>query len=828
MIRRVAVCLVVLFLSFTASALNSNERISYQGRLINGTNLVNGIATNIFRLWNSSAGGDILFTQTQTITVVDGLYSATLGDDLIFPRLETVLTNPIVYLEVEMNGTTLAPRERIYQAAYALTAVRKNGDTMTGPLKINVGANSNLVIDSAGADIAIGGQAVAESSSAAVGFGANGYDHSAALGFQANGAAYGVAIGNSANGSDNGAAAGSQADGTEMGAAYGFSSDASQTGAAVGAYAEGFDNGVAAGHFANGSSYGVAVGYKANGSGTNIAIGPGAQIFSGTRRIAIGAYITNQLDNTALIRGSLYLDGSTGIYYRPVTGSGVWLPFSSSPTNYVSKIGDTMTGQLIIRAGAMEHIYIGGAGNGIVIGNGSTVDVNSVTIGNSASAVSFSAVLGRSARADGFGVGVGANSVGNINGAAIGYEANGANSGVAAGYQANAQNFGVAIGYTVNGYDHSVAVGNAAQSTNFGTSVGNNAGGRNYGAALGASASGYDYGAAVGNGAQGTTYGAAVGQGASAGSYGVAVGASSVGYNSGVAVGQKANGAQQGNIAVGVGANAGLGWHTMALGEAVTNDVYDSARLRGTLYLDGATTIMYRTTFGSGAWSNMLGLSEVDPIWKAASNAIQQQLNTKLATNIWATAGSTTNSLRKTGDTMTGTLSIQTNLSISCNYDRGTGPYNILSISGGGNVEIGGSANGYLNGVAVGGSANAYNQGVAVGLSANGMGGVAAGYYANGFQGVALGFNAFAGGINRTAIGTSVSNAVDDTALIRGTLYLDGATGIMRRTTFKTGNWTNFPEYILVQVVTNIVKQQSGTGAVTNFVPQYGTIKALR
>ncbi|MFH0879018.1 MAG: hypothetical protein V2A34_04850, partial [Lentisphaerota bacterium] len=495
-------------------------------------------------------------------------------------------------------------------------------------------------------------------------------------------------------------------------------------------------------------------------------------------------------------------------------------------TNFVKRSGDTMTGPLVIQAGAMENISIGGAGNGIVIGSGSTVDVYSVAVGNSANAATFSAVLGRLAQADAYGVGVGASAVGNASGVAVGYEAYGANSGVALGYQTFAHNYGVAIGYTVNGYDHGVAVGNESGGTNYGVAVGYGSGGRHYGAAVGASAGGYDYGAAVGNGAQGSSHGVAIGAGSSGGASGVAVGVSAQAYNGGVALGHNANGAW-GRIAIGPDAAALDDFNVTAIGAQITNRIPNSIALRGTLYLDGSTAIMYRTTFGSGTWSNMLGTSEVDPRWSAASNAIQQQLNTKLATNVWATANATTNSVKKTGDTMTGTLTVQTNVSIACNLDRGLGLYNMLIIAGGGSVEIGGGANGYMYGVAVGGSANAYNQGAAVGMSANGVGGVAIGNEANGFQGVAVGSRATANGINRIALGTAASNAVDETALIRGTLYLDGATGIMRRTTFKTGNWTNFPEYVVMNVVTGMV-QQKNAGNVTNIVLQYGTIKALK
>ena len=41
----------------------------------------------------------------------------------------------------------------------------------------------------------------------------------------------------------------------------------------------------------------------------------------------------------------------------------------------------------------------------------------------------------------------------------------------------------------------------------------------------------------------------------------------------------------------------------IAIGHSVNNTIDNSAAIRGTLYLDGATGIMYRATFGSGAWT---------------------------------------------------------------------------------------------------------------------------------------------------------------------------------------------------------------------------------
>lgn len=823
-------------------ALEANTKINYQGRLINGTNLVNGTVTNVFRLYNT--GGTLLYAETQSVTVVDGLYSARIGE--YQPAFYNALTNLLVYLEVQVNGVILSPREQLFSAPYAVNAVKRSGDTMTGPLSIEAGVGSNLVITSKGTDISVGDSANGGTLGVAVGSQANGSDHAAAIGFSANGAGYGVAAGNAAHGEYNGAAVGSQAIGSGYGAALGFSSDGGSTGVAAGAYAEGYMSGAAVGAYGNGAWYGAAVGKYANayqngaalgasangfnagvavgrnangseagvavgnsaiatdvgvaignsacGSGTNIAIGFSAAAGVGPERIAIGHSVVTPYDNAAAVRGTLYLDGGSNVYFRTNFGSGAWTVLSGgsaeSATGFVRRTGDTMTGMLSIsnasvrvikdemRVAALRHMLMIGGGDDVEIGNGANGYLAGAAVGFEANGYNYGTALGYWANGYNYG-------------AAVGFSATGTSFGAALGDAAYARDWGTAVGALAAGYDYGVALGYMAGGYSSGVAIGNNTGGRDHGVAVGNGSSGYSYGAAIGDGASGIDHGAAVGSGASGSGYSVAIGYGSYGYGNSVALGNTAK-AYNSNVAIGAFACAANDYNIIAIGEYVTNDRPNTARMRGTLYLDGATSILYRTSFGAGPWSNLLSTAEVDPKWTAASNGMQTQIDSKLASNTWAAANSTTNYMRRTGETMSGPLSVPTNVVFNYAADRGMGAYSMLTIGGGYSIEIGASANGYMLGTAIGGNANAYNQGAAVGYSANGAGGAAVGNSANGFQGVAVGFNAFAGGINRIAIGSSVSNSVDNSALIRGTLYLDGATNILVRTNFGSGAWAPY------------------------------------
>ena len=144
------------------------QTINYQGKLVDGTNLVNASTTMVFRLYNNDSGGAQQYVETQTVTVVDGLYSAQVGAAPDFGTLAAAATNEPLYLEVQVGDTILAPRERVVSVMYALraagvtngaissamlgnsavTAAKLANNAVTGP-KIAAGAISNVHVSAA-------------------------------------------------------------------------------------------------------------------------------------------------------------------------------------------------------------------------------------------------------------------------------------------------------------------------------------------------------------------------------------------------------------------------------------------------------------------------------------------------------------------------------------------------------------------------------------------------------------------------------------------------------------------------------------------------------
>jgi len=108
------------------------EMFRYQGRLVNGTNLVNATVPMSFKLYNALSGGTRLYEDSNSVLVVDGLYSTTIGDNTVFGSLTNVMTNAAVYLELTVNGETLSPRERLVSVPYALNAPSFTPPTING------------------------------------------------------------------------------------------------------------------------------------------------------------------------------------------------------------------------------------------------------------------------------------------------------------------------------------------------------------------------------------------------------------------------------------------------------------------------------------------------------------------------------------------------------------------------------------------------------------------------------------------------------------------------------------------------------------------------
>ena len=124
--KTLKVALFIFFGLITASSfaqLDIPELLNCQGRLVDGTNLVNGDVEMTIHLWDAPTGSGSGWpgcTDSSTVQVVDGLYSTYIGDDVSFGSLDNALLNQTqVWVEVIVGTNVLSPREQLMSVGYA-------------------------------------------------------------------------------------------------------------------------------------------------------------------------------------------------------------------------------------------------------------------------------------------------------------------------------------------------------------------------------------------------------------------------------------------------------------------------------------------------------------------------------------------------------------------------------------------------------------------------------------------------------------------------------------------------------------------------------------
>jgi hypothetical protein len=240
-----------------------------------------------------------------------------------------------------------------------------------------------------------------------------------------------------------------------------------------------------------------------------------------------------------------------------------------------------------------------------------------------------------------------------------------------------------------------------------------------------------------------------------------------------------------------------------------------SVAMTGNLNM-GGNVISNTTFYGDGMGLTNIpssSITEVDPVWAAASNSMVAQISSRLASNSWADADSTTNyasrldwaatnaglqaeiDTKGTGDFKSnGSVAMSASLNLNGNVLTNVGSIDFNSA----NVQIGENTRSYstLQGsVAIGAGATARyrTSGVAIGTEADGdYNGIAIGYQSDGqYSNIAIGYAASAySGYDRVAIGRDITNRRNDSVSIRGTLYLDGGTGVLYRSSVGQGGWS--------------------------------------
>ena len=112
-----------LFVSTLFAPGQTPEQFNYQGRLVDGNGPLSGQGPIIFGLFDIDKGGSPIYAETQTVSIIDGLYSVQIGASNSVPgSLMAACQNNPLYVSLNIGGKWLSPRERISCTPFALTA----------------------------------------------------------------------------------------------------------------------------------------------------------------------------------------------------------------------------------------------------------------------------------------------------------------------------------------------------------------------------------------------------------------------------------------------------------------------------------------------------------------------------------------------------------------------------------------------------------------------------------------------------------------------------------------------------------------------------------
>ena len=140
--RKYLLIVLVVLGCFSVGQAQIPELINYQGRIIENGVGVNGSTQIIFRLFDAPSVGILHYAETQIVSVIDGFYTMGVGLSNGTPgALFAVFTNTMVYLELEVGGEFLSPRERILSVPYAMIAERVPDGAITAAMLVPGAAN---------------------------------------------------------------------------------------------------------------------------------------------------------------------------------------------------------------------------------------------------------------------------------------------------------------------------------------------------------------------------------------------------------------------------------------------------------------------------------------------------------------------------------------------------------------------------------------------------------------------------------------------------------------------------------------------------------------
>ncbi len=137
-----ALAVILLACLFSASAFAITEEIPVQGKLTDASgNALTGNYSFVFELYDSNVGGSLLWSETRSVPVANGVFNTTLGDVNASTYLNTVDFNSNTWLSILVGGTRQEPMVKLGSVPSAYSAKHTFGGDSNFS---NIGANNNI------------------------------------------------------------------------------------------------------------------------------------------------------------------------------------------------------------------------------------------------------------------------------------------------------------------------------------------------------------------------------------------------------------------------------------------------------------------------------------------------------------------------------------------------------------------------------------------------------------------------------------------------------------------------------------------------------------
>jgi hypothetical protein len=127
------------WLASTAAFAAAPDTLSYQGRLTQSGTAVTGTVSVTFSLYAAATGGSALWSETQSLAVASGLYSAVLGKTTVFPA---GLFTQALFIAVKVGADPeMSPRQELTSTPYSQQSKRADIATAVDPANASLTGN---------------------------------------------------------------------------------------------------------------------------------------------------------------------------------------------------------------------------------------------------------------------------------------------------------------------------------------------------------------------------------------------------------------------------------------------------------------------------------------------------------------------------------------------------------------------------------------------------------------------------------------------------------------------------------------------------------------